>query len=402
MKSDKIMKYAVTLVCCAVAILVTFIYHETFVKEEANRTIKVGFVYIGDTSDAYTANFVKAQTAIENNFGDKVMSYTKYNVAEDKVEKSLLELVEQGCEIIFTTSYGYGEKTKEIAEKYPDVQFCQATCNNADEEPVVSNYHTFMGRIFEGRYICGVVAGMKLKSLINEGVITENDAKIGFIAAYPYAEVISGYTAFFLGVRSVVPQATMTVKYTNSWSNYQIEKNFAEELIEDGCVIISQHSDTTGPATACEATDRSKVVYFVSYNESMRDISPTTYLAGCRIDWSPYMVEAVDAVLSKKKIEDCVDGHVNGNDIGSGFNDGWIQMLEINDFAVAEGTQKKVEELIESFEKGKIEVFKGDYIGVDPFNPSDTIDLKKGYKENDKSSAPTFHYVLKDVITVKE
>ena len=162
--------------------------------------------------------------------------------------------MDAGCDLIFTTSYNYGTVTKEFAEKYPGIEFCMATCANANEEPVLKNYHTFMGKIYQGRYTAGVAAGMKMKELIKEGVITEQQAKIGYVAAYPYAEVISGYTAFLLGVRSVVPDAVMTVRYTNKWNDYRTEKKYAKGLIDEGCVIISQHSDTAGPATACEET----------------------------------------------------------------------------------------------------------------------------------------------------
>ena len=401
MKTDRIIKYIITLVCSILAISVAFLFYIISMGENVNKTIKVGYVYVGDLCDAYTSNFAKAQREIENIYGESTISVVKYNVSEDAVESNLIDLVNEGCDIIFTTSYGYGEKTKEIAKQHPEVQFCQATCSNANTEPIISNYHTFMGNIYEGRYICGVVAGMKLDTLIKEGKIQPEQAKIGYIGAFPYAEVISGYTSFFLGVRSIVPEATMTVKYTNSWSNYHIEKTIAEELIEDGCVIISQHSDTSGPAAACEETERSKVVYYVSYNESMRDIAPTTYLTGSKINWTPYMTKAVNAVLSEKKIESCISGNINGNDIGSGFENDWVQMLEINEFVVAEGTQEKVNCLINDFKNKKISVFKGDYTGVDPFDPNDTIDLKDGYNENEKSSAPSFHYVLNDVITIE-
>lgn len=171
-------------------------------------------------------------------------------------------------------------------------------------------------------------------------------------------------------------------------------------MIEDGCVLISQHSDTAGPAVACEETDRTQVVYYISYNDSMQDVAPTTYLTGAKINWTPYMLGAVKAVLEDKDIEDCVEGNVNGNDIGAGFENDWVKILPINELSVAEGTKERIDELIEGFKKGEITVFKGDYIGVNPYN-SDTIDLRDGYNENEKSSAPIFSYVLKDVITVE-
>ena len=135
-------------------------------SKQINRTIKVGFIYVGDSSDAYTNNFLKAQMAVENEYGAQTELIAKYNVSDDGVEEVLKELVEEKCDMIFATSYGYGEKTKEYASKYPDIEFCQATCSNANEEPVLDNYHTYMGAIYQGRYIAGVAGGMKLKELI--------------------------------------------------------------------------------------------------------------------------------------------------------------------------------------------------------------------------------------------
>jgi len=393
--------YRITLFSAVAVIIIVFGLHFFLHDTKTDKIMRIGFVYVGDASTAYTSNFMRAQVEIENRYAGQVETIAKYNVSEENIEEALDELVQAGCELIFTTSYGYGERTKEFAENYPHVQFCQATCSNANEEPILHNYHTFMGNIYQGRYIAGVVAGMKLKELSDNGMITKEQAKIGYVGAYPYAEVISGYTAFFLGVRSVVPEAVMTVKYTNTWGNHLLEKKCAKELIDEGCVIISQHSDTAGPAAACEETDRSQVVYYVSYNESMADIAPTTYLTGSKINWEPYMTEAVQAVLSGMDIEACVKGNINGNDVGAGFENDWVRMLEINRFTVAKGTQERVEELIRNFQAGKLQVFMGEYIGINPDDPSDTIDLREGYCENEKSSAPTFHYILKDVISIE-
>ena len=386
---------AVAVIAAVVGIRLTY-----FTEEEAQQ-IKVGFVYVDDESTAYTYNFLRAQNAVDAAFDSQVETIAKYNVPEGKETVALQELADAGCELIFTTSYGYGEGTKKFAADHPEIQFCQATCNDANTEPVLENYHNFMGEIYQGRYVSGVVAGLKLQELIEEGLLTPDEAKIGYVGAYPYAEVISGYTAFFLGVRSIVPEAVMTVKYTNSWNDYMLEKKYAEQLIKEGCVIISQHSDTAGPAVACEQTDSTQMVFLVGYNQSMSDVAPTTYLTGCKINWAPYILAAVGAVLEGKKIEECANGTVHGQDVSAGFDQGWVEMLELNRVVAPIGTQKKIDETIEAFHQGKIHVFQGNYIGVNPYDESDTYDLNQGYEENADSSAPSFGYVLKDVITIE-
>ncbi|MCI7323641.1 MAG: BMP family ABC transporter substrate-binding protein [Lachnospiraceae bacterium] len=402
MKKEQIRVYGMTLLGALSLILILSAAGLLVHSRKTDETIRVGFVYVGDSSTGYTNNFYEAQKAVEKAYGDSVVTIAKYNVPEDKAEVALQELIAEECKLIFSTSYGYGETTKIFAKAYPEIQFCQATCANANEEPYLDNYHTFMGRIYEGRYVSGVAAGMKLRELIDEGKITGEQAKVGYVAAFPYAEVISGYTSFLLGVRSVAPEAVMTVKYTNTWGDYHLEKECAKKLIDEGCVIISQHSDTIGPASACEETDRSQNVFFVSYNESMSDIAPTTYLTGCKINWEPYILEAVEAVLYDKEIEKQVEGTIYGNDVGAGFEKSWVEMLEINEFVAAEGTKEKVESLIRDFKNNKVRVFLGDYTGVDPQNPEDTIDLRQEYIENKESSAPTFHYILDDVIHVEK
>ncbi len=401
MKSETAKKYIVTLLTVAATIGVIFAFHYLTHGTGGNSFVKIGFVYVGDASAGYTNSFMKAQTEIEKQYAGKVEAIAKYNVSEDNVDVVLEELVDAGCGLIFTTSYDYGEITKKCAEKYPDIQFCQATCDNANEAPQLPNYHTFMGSIHQGKYICGVVAGMKLKELIRAGQITPDQAKIGYVGAFPSAEVISNYTAFFLGVRAEVPEAVMTVKYANTWANYHLEKSCARELIDQGCVIISQDTDTSGPAAACEEAGTSQPVYYVSYNESMRDIAPTTYLIGPRINWTPYMTAAVKAVLDGKDIETCVEANVNGNDAGAGFENGWVELLELNAYIATDGTEERIEELAEGFKEDKVHVFYGDYTGTNPDDPSDKIDLRQEYRENENCSAPTFKYVLDEVITIQ-
>ena len=252
-------------------------------KDNKRSHIKVGIVYVGDGCNAYTYNFMQAVEYTELEYGDRVEFIPKFNVCEGEEEKFIRELIESDCSIIFATSYGYGETVKRLAGEYPEIEFCMATCSNANTEPVLSNYHTFMGEIYQGRYVSGVVAGMKLKQLIDQGEITPEEAVAGYVGAYPYAEVISGYTAFLLGIREIVPEATMKVIYTNSWGDYDIEKRVATKLINDGCVIISQHSDTSGPAVACEQESKNHLVYHVGYNQSMVDVASTTSLISSSI-----------------------------------------------------------------------------------------------------------------------
>lgn len=395
-------KYLTCVLTSAAVIALFFLV--SILNEQEEKVIKAGYIYVGDASTAYTKNFIKAQDAIEEKYGDRVTNIAKYNTAEGNELEAIRELAEEGCDIIFGTSFGYGATMKQMAAEYPQIQFCQATSANAGEAPVLPNYHTFMGHIYEGRYVSGVVAGMKLREMLRDGIITSEEALVGYVAAFPYAEVISGYTAFFLGVRSCCPDAQMNVLYTNSWSDYTLEKKYAEQLIEEGCVVIAQHSDTAGPAVACENAASGKPVYHVSYNQSMIDVAPTSSLVGCRINWAPYMVTAVGAMLDGRPIEKTFGSgvQINGCDAGAGFRCGWIEILDLNQIIAAEGTAAQVRNCIDLFSKGKMSVFKGDYIGIDPFDESDRYDLNTEYIENAAASAPSFHYVLQDVIHIEE
>ena len=291
---------------------------------------------------------------------------------------------------------------KEVAQEHPEIQFCVPTGDNANQEPVLSNYHNCYGTIYQGRYVCGVVAGVKLKEMIENGIITPKQAKIGYVAAFPYAEVISGYTAFYLGVRSVVPEATMLVKYTDTWSNYSMEKQVATELIAQDCVLISQHSDTIGPATACESAGGSIPVYHVGYNQSMTDVAPTRSLVSCSAEYSYYFEQSVYALLHDKKIEDCIDGKTYGQDAMAGLDKNWVRILDINEAIVPKKTDQIVEDTINELISGKKQVFSGNLTGVDPYDSTKRIDLNTPYIENETSSSPTFSYVLDDVITIVE
>ena len=390
--------YSLCIMTSLIIILLSFGVHRLTKTEE--KQLKVGFIFVGDESTPYTDNFMKARNHAMEVYGDHIECITKYNVAEDQIGEPLQELVDEKCNYIIAASYGYGPKVKEVAGRHPEIQFCVPTGDNANAEPILSNYQNCLGTIYQGRYICGVIAGEKLKAMIDARHITPDQAKIGYVAAFPYAEVISGYTAFYMGVQSVVPQATMLVKYTDTWSNYSLEKQVATELIEKGCILISQHSDTIGPATACENAQQAIPVYHVGYNQSMTDIAPTRSLVGCSVDYSYYFEQSIGALLHDRKIEDCIDGKVIGQDAMAGIEKGWVRILDMNYAILPENISETVDGVIRKLENGEIQVFSGPFTGVNPYDASDRIDLTKPFIENEKASSPAFSYVLDDVITV--
>ena len=392
--------YIITALTCLV-ILAAIIGCFRFFNLSAGRDgLKIGFVYDNDESTPYTYNFSLAKDAVEKKYGDRVEILTCSNVLDEKMEEPLRELAAKGCDIIFFN--GYSELVRQLAPEYPEIQFCQTSYMDMSKETVPANYHTFKGEAYQGRYVSGIAAGMKIKQLIDEGALTEDEAMVGFVAAFPTSEVISGYTAFLLGVRSVVPQAVMRVCYTQTWSSYAQEKEAAQQLIAEGCVIISQHTDTIGPAIACEEASENRSVYFVGYNQSMSEVAPSSSLVTSRICWEKYVLAAVDAVMRGKQIESMVSGRIHGTDVSAGFEKSWVEMTDLNRQAAAPGTQEAMDSAIELFRRGRSDfVFKGNYTGVDPDNPKDTIDLRSGYAENVNTSFPTFHYILNDVITIE-
>jgi basic membrane protein A len=393
--------YITTVLTCLVMMFI-FIACFRLLNPAATRdTLKVGFIYDNDESTPYTYNFSLAKDAVEKKYGEKVDIVSCSNVLDDEMEEPLRELAEEGCDIIFFN--GYSELVVKLAPEYPNIQFCQTSYMDMSGKTVPANYHTFKGEAYQGRYVSGIATGMKLKQMISEGTITEDKALIGFVAAYPTSEVISGYTAFLLGARSIVPTTKMEVSYTNTWSSYAQEKAAAQKLIDDGCIVISQHTDTIGPAIACEETSETGEVYFVGYNQSMSEVAPGTSLVTSRICWEPYVIAAVDAVMANKPIESVVTGRIHGSDVSAGFEKGWVEMVDLNFAIAAPDTQKAMDRAIDQFKRGNGDfVFKGNYKGVDPENPSDTCDLYRGYKENENTSYPLFHYILSDVITVVE
>ena len=231
----------------------------------------------------------------------------------------------------------------DAAKKYPDVQFCHSTGTRAHTEGL-ANYHNAFASIYEGRYLAGIAAGMKLNEMIAAGQFTEKDAKIGYVGAFTYAEVISGYTSFYLGAKSVCPTATMEVTFTGSWYDEALEKEGAQQLIANGCKLISQHADSFGAPTACENAK----VPNVSYNGSTKDAGPNTYIISSRIDWAPYYEYAIKAVMEGKTID---------TDWTGTLATGSVVLEEINDAVAAKGTAEAIEAAKAKLEKGELHVF---------------------------------------------
>ena len=393
--------YITTALTCLVILAVFLCIFRILNLSGRRDHLTVGFIYDNDESTPYTYNFSLAKDAVEKKYGDRVTILTCSNVLDDEMEEPLRELADKGCDIIFFN--GYSELVMKLAPEYPNIQFCQTSYMDMSNQTVPPNYHTFKGEAYQGRYVSGIAAGVKIRQMILEGIISEDEAIVGFVAAFPTPEVISGYTAFLMGVRSVVSQAVMQVCYTGTWSSYAQEKSSAQLLINNGCVVISQHTDTIGPAIACEESYESRPVYFVGYNQSMSEVAPGTSLVTSRICWEPYVISAVDALMTNKSIESVVTGHIHGTDISAGFENGWVEMIDLNQQVAAPGTKDAMDDAINKFKNGNVDfVFKGNHIGVNPDDPSDTIDLRNGYVENATTSYPLFHYILSDIITIEE
>lgn len=307
--------------------------------------IKVGMICIGDENEGYSANHINGLLRGMEALGIAKEQVTfKYNIPETEAAyEAAIDLAEQGCNIIFANSFGHETYIALAAEEYPEIEFCHATGTSAMNAGL-ENFHNYFAAIYEARYVSGVVAGMKLNEMIESGKITADQAKMGYVGAFPFAEVISGYTSFFLGARSVCPSVTMEVRYTNSWGDMALEKETAEALIANGCVLISQHADTTGAPTACEAAG----VPCVGYNISMIPAAPTQALTSSYVNWAAYYSFALENVLA---------GTTFPADWSAGYVDGAVAITELNAATVPAGAAEKVAEVEEALKAGTLKVF---------------------------------------------
>ena len=378
---------------------------ETSTKASASSDIKVGFIFLHDENSTYDKNFITAADEACKTLGiaDENKIY-KTNVPEgQECTEAALDLVDKGCSIIFADSFGHEPYIIEVAKKHPEVQFCHSTGTRAHTEGL-DNYHNAFASIYEGRYLAGIAAGMKLNQMIKDGKFEAKDAKIGYVGAYTYAEVISGYTSFFLGARSVCPSATMEVQFTGSWYDEAAEKEAANTLIANGCKLISQHADSMGAPTACETAG----VPNVSYNGSTVSACPNTFIVSSRVNWAPYYEYAIKAVMNGDKIDADWTGTLATNS---------VLLTDVNEKAAAPGTQKAIDEAKAKLEDGSLQVFdtstftvdgkkldsyKADVDTDDKYTP-DTEVIKDGaFKESKFRSAPYFDVKIDGIKLLNE
>ena len=303
--------------------------------------LKAGFIFLHDENSTYDLNFLNGAKAACEKLG--VECVIKTNIPEgQECYEAACELADAGCDFIFADSFGHEDYMIEAAKEYPEVQFSHATGTKAHTENL-ENFHNAFAAIYDGRYLAGIVAGMKLNEMIDNGDITAEQAKIGYVGAYTYAEVISGYTSFFLGARSVCPTATMEVTFTGSWYDETAEKEGANKLIQNGCVLISQHADSMGAPTACETAG----VPNVSYNGSTVSACPNTFLVSSRINWEPYFEYALNCVAVGTPID---------TDWCGSLENGAVELTDLGS-AVAEGTQEAIDKAKEELIAGTIHTF---------------------------------------------
>jgi len=317
-------------------------------EESAAVEVKAGFIFLHDENSTYDLNFLNAAKEACENMGIEYVIKTNIPEGQECYEAAC-ELADDGCNYIFADSFGHEDYMIEAAKEYPEVQFCHATGTKAHTEGL-DNYQNAFASIYDGRYLAGIVAGMKLNEMIDNGEITAEQAKMGYVGAYTYAEVISGYTSYFLGARSVCPTATMEVTFTGSWYDETAEKEGANKLIQNGCVLISQHADSMGAPTACETAG----VPNVSYNGSTYSACPETFLVSSRINWVPYFEYSIGCVAA-------------GEDIAADWcgtlENGAVQLTDLGD-AVAEGTAEALEAAKADLIAGNVHVFAVDTFTV--------------------------------------
>ena len=374
-------------------------YSDVVIPED----FKFGLICLHDETSTYDKNFIDAAKRAVNEMGLKsdqfIMKTGIPELAECKTAAE--DLVDQGCDLIFADSFGHEPFVKEAATANPEVEFCHATGVTAATSGL-DNFHNAFASIYEGRDLAGVVAGMKLNEMIEAGEFTAEEAKMGYVGAYPYAEVISGYTSFYLGAKSVCPTVTMDVQFTNSWFSIVDEKSTAESLIAGGCKLISQHADSMGAPSACEE----KGVPNVSYNGSTFEACPETFLVSSYIDWTPYFKYIIAKAAMGEEIADDWTGTIKT---------GSVKLTNIGGNAAPEGAVEAVIEARDKIAAGTLEIFDTSKFTVNgqtlttyladtdgDYKP-DTEAIENGvFKESFHRSAPYFDIKIDGIRLLNE
>lgn len=358
--------------------------------ESDEKKLKVGFIFLHDENSTYDNNFMQAAIAACEKMGVEIV--TKKNIPESsKCKDAADDLVAQGCSIVFADSFGHEDYMIQAAKEHTDVQFCHATGTKAHTENL-ANYHNAFASIYEGRYLAGIAAGLKLNEMIAAGKFTAEEAVMGYVGAFTYAEVISGYTSFYLGAKSVCPSVTMKVTFTGSWYDEAKEREAANKLINEGCKLISQHADSMGAPKACEE----KSIPNVSYNGSTQSACPNTFIVSSRIDWQPYFEYMIKQVQDGNKID---------TDWTGTLSTGSVVLTDINESVAAAGTKEAIENAEAALKAGTLHVFATDTftvngetltsymadVNTDANYEKDTEVIENGYfSESTKRSAPYF------------
>ena len=351
------MKKLLTIVMALILVVVAGVScgGNTNSESKQDGKVKVGLLALHDSNSTYDKNFIDAFNAACAAKG--VEAVIKTNIEEgENCKTEALNLVDDGCKLVFADSFGHEPYLREAAATATGVQFCHATGTTAQTDKSLSNFHNAFASIYEGRYIAGYAAGLKLVEMYNANNAIAKDGviNVGYVGAYPYAEVKSGYTSWLLGLRKAFYESVnnvtvnMIVEFTNSWYNETLEKDAANVLIQKGCAIISQHADSWGAPTACEAAG----VPNVSYNGSTISKCPNTFIISSRINWQPYFEYIIDCVLNNRAIDADWTG-----DLGETFATGSVCLTELGKQAPAAGTQAKIEEVAKQLKAGTIKVF---------------------------------------------
>ncbi len=378
---------------CLAVIMVAALAVSMASCNKSDADFKLGVILLHSETSTYDLNFIEAVNRAKEQLGlsDSQVIMMRDIPESNAVYEAAADLVDQGCDVIFANSFGHETYLLKAAKEFTDVEFCHATGTMAHTEKL-DNFHNAFASIYEGRYLAGVAAGMKLNEMIEAGTITAEEAKMGYVGAFTYAEVISGYTSFYLGAKSVCPSVTMDVQFTGEWYDEIKEKDAATALINNNCVLISQHADSMGAPSVCEE----KNIPNISYNGSTVASCPNTFIVSSKIDWTPYFVYICEQAKAGKAI---------AADWTGTLATGSVALSDVNTQAAAAGTVEKLAEVKAALQDGSLKVFNtatftkdgetltsymADVDTDEAFTP-DTEAIKDGYfHESEYRSAPYF------------